>query len=166
MLNYWRALPSVPFGMRGAEALTPSCSIAITAKRPPSTLSAPQSPKYGSISAKLPTRSVRYLYMARVGRTKAPPMKIPRSIPRAILLSARWLEEMLPVSHSMQNSRFPTGMVASIGPGRLSVATSTRVSSSQPSDLRCCMQASFMGFTPLPSPRFLPGSSRSVKEPE
>jgi len=83
--------------------------------------------------------------------------RMPSSNPRAILLMARWLEEMLPVSHSTQKSRSPTGLVASILPGRFTVAISTGVSRDHPFSRRLRMHASFMGFTPLPSPRFFPG---------
>jgi hypothetical protein len=111
-------------------------------------------------------RSVKYRYISRVGTTNAPPINDSLRIPKAILLSERWLDEIFPVSHSRQKSRLPTIKVASIGPGRFRVAISTRVSSCQPKDFNFCMHACLIGLTPLPFPRFLPGSSKSVKDPE
>src|SRR3972149_5191559 len=83
-------------------------------------------------------------------------------MPRAILLSARWLEDIFPVSHSTANSFDPTAQVASILPGSFTVAMSTGVSEVHPRLFRFSTKAFLMGPTPFPSPLFFPDCGNMV----
>src|SRR5207244_11985451 len=90
--------------------------------------------------------------MILVGTTKTPPTRIFFRIPSAILFIARWLEDMLPVSHSNAKRRSPSERVASTRPGFFTVAMSSLVSKPQPREYRYCTQACLIGFTPFPLP--------------
>ena len=106
--------------------------------------------KYGSSSWKFPIRSVKYRYILRDGNTRTPAVSLPRNIPSIILFTARWLEEMFPVSHSRAIiAPFGRNLTASIGPGR-SPTIFKRCSTSHPKSDSLCIHAVLIGFTPLP----------------